>query len=95
VAFLDQLLPQLAEVEDFAVEDNRVAPRLIGHRLVAVGRQVEDSQPAETQAAVVVHEVALRVGPAADNGVRRGLQRGERAATCIGKGEYSGDSTHN
>ena len=69
VAFGHQLLAQLLEVEDFAVEDDGVAARLIGHGLVAVGREVENGEAAETQAAPIEHEMALGIRPAAYNGV--------------------------
>ena len=48
-----QLVPQLAEVIDLAVEDESVAAVRGQHRLVAGGRQIEDGQAAESQPGVV------------------------------------------
>jgi hypothetical protein len=45
-----QLLAQLDEVVNLAVEDEPVAPARIAHGLVAGGRKVEDRQPAEREA---------------------------------------------
>ena len=45
-AGLLEVAPQILEVVDFAVEDDRpiVAARAVGHRLVACGREVDDRE---------------------------------------------------
>ena len=43
-----QLLAQVAEVVDLAVERADVAPRRRQHRLVPGGREIEDGQPAQS-----------------------------------------------
>jgi hypothetical protein len=82
-AALLELGAQLAEVEDLAVEDDR--DRAVGrvHRLVAVGRQVEDREAAVVEADAAQQRRAVRVGAAL---AHRLAHRDERRLAARGRG---------
>jgi hypothetical protein len=90
-----QLGAQLAVVVDLAVEDDRVAARRRGHRLVAERRQVDDREAAEA-------ERDAAVGPGAGViGAARAQRRRHRPRGGLGVGDVSsveveeaGDAAH-
>ena len=58
-----ELLPQLAEVVDLAVEDEPERAVLVRHRLVGRLRQVDDRQPPVPESDRPVHVLPLGVRP--------------------------------
>src|SRR5437762_1001692 len=62
VAALLEHATQLAMIVDLAVEDDDNVSRLVRHRLVAGGRQVDEGEPAEDELAAVVCAMTRAVG---------------------------------
>ena len=85
-----QRLPDLAKVEDFAVErDNHAAaPALVDHRLATQLAQVDDRKPSMPEADVLVGIETFVIGSAMTQGVHHRLHEALVAPT------ESGDSAH-
>jgi len=72
-----QALSMCAMVVDFTIEDNPDRSILVGHRLVAGRRQVNDREAAESEAQTVIRTQirACTVRPAVNHGVSHGSQQ--------------------
>jgi hypothetical protein len=72
VTALDEILPQLEIVEDLAVEGHPNGAVLVTERLLT-GTQVDDGQPAMSQADARLEMEALFIGPTMRQGSRHAL----------------------
>lgn len=91
------MLAQVAEVVDFAVEDQHAAAGGVDHRLVAGGAQVEDRQPAvaEQDASVFGGPLPFGVGAAPAHRLAKSVQAlpvGGVGGALVG--EQAGDAAH-
>ena len=88
-----QLPPQVAVVVDLAVVDHRDRSVLVGHRLVAGGREIDDGEAAVSEHHGAVLVQASAVGPAED---LRHQHTPHEAGLREGVGRHQGarDATH-
>ena len=77
-----QLGPQLAEVVDLAVVAEHIALVADDHRLMPGRREIDDRQPAVTQADAALDPVPLAVGPAMRDGIGHSLEHDRRRRPC-------------
>ena len=76
MALLEQLLPQLPVVVDFAVEGENLGAVFVENGLAAAG-EVDYGQPPETHGDALVNVVIGLVGAAVGDAVRHGPDDGE------------------
>ena len=93
VAARAQLVAQLAEVVDLAVEHDDDRAVLVGDRLIA-GDEVDDSQPLDAETDAVVEKHAPRVRPAMLERGAHPLQQLPIHRPCLRRHHLSDDPTH-